>query len=195
MAPYTATVLGNEIFLVENVLDHQTCNHLISIAETAEFQNAGILMETIDNAVRSNDLVQLGGKDSLTQSTNQLILSKFPVVKQVLFDEYGVQFPYAEPCSILRYRKGQFYKRHVDNILLSSRFQEVEHGLPTRDISVVGYLNDDFDGGETYFDRQAIKVKPKAGAVVLFPSYFTHPHQSLPIINGTKYAFTSWLFH
>ncbi len=195
MASYNATVLGNEIFLVENVLDRQTCQHLIHIAETAETEQAGILMEAIDNEVRSNDLVPLGTKNSLTQSTNQLILSRLPAVKQFLFDQYGVQFPYAEPCSILRYRAGQFYKRHVDNILLSSRFQEVEHGIPTRDISVVGYLNDDFEGGETYFDRQNVKVTPTAGAVALFPSYFTHPHESLPITRGTKYAFTSWLFH
>ncbi len=152
-------------------------------------------METIDNAVRNNDLIPLGGQDPLTQSTNQLILSRLSVVKQFLFDQYGVQFPYAEPCSILRYQQGQFYKRHVDNILLSSRFQEVSEGIPTRDISVVGYLNDDFEGGETYFDRQKIKVNPKAGAVAVFPAYFTHPHQSLPILSGTKYAFTSWLFH
>ncbi|MEB3213190.1 MAG: 2OG-Fe(II) oxygenase [Leptolyngbyaceae bacterium] len=192
---YQATTLGNEIFLLKNVIDAQTCQHLIRIAETADFQNAGILMETIDNSVRSNDLVQLGGANELSQSTNQLILGKLPVVKQFLFDQYGVRFPYAEPCSILRYRTHQFYKRHVDNILLSSRFQEVQQGIPTRDISVVGYLNDDFQGGETYFDRQDVKVSPYAGAVLLFPSYFTHPHQSLPILSGTKYAFTSWLFH
>jgi predicted 2-oxoglutarate/Fe(II)-dependent dioxygenase YbiX len=192
---YDATTLGNEIFLLKNVLDLQTCQHLIQVAETADFQNAGILMETIDNEVRSNDLVPLNGKTQMSQSTNQLILGKFAVIKQFLFDQYGVRFPYAEPCSILRYRTQQFYKRHVDNILLASRFQEVQQGIPTRDISVVGYLNDDFDGGETYFDRQGVKVSPQAGAVLLFPSYFTHPHESLPIKRGTKYAFTSWLFH
>ncbi|MEM7770850.1 MAG: 2OG-Fe(II) oxygenase [Cyanobacteria bacterium P01_A01_bin.37] len=195
MPQNTATLLGNEIFLLEDVLDFQICKHLITIAETADFENAGILMETIDNDVRSNDLVQLGGNRELTQSANQLILGQLAIVKHFLFEQYGVQFPYAEPCSILRYGTGQFYKRHVDNILLSNRFQEVKQGLPTRDISIVGYLNDDFEGGETYFDRQDVKVIPQAGAVLLFPSYFTHPHQSLPILRGTKYAFTSWLFH
>lgn len=195
MPPCSVTTLDSEIFLIENVLDAQICQHLIGIAEMSQFQAAGILMETIDNAVRSNDLIQLGGQDSLSQSTNQLLLGRFPVIKQFLYDEYGVQFPYAEPCSILRYQAGQFYKRHVDNILLASRFQEVQQGMPTRDISVVGYLNDDFEGGETYFDRQQVSVSPKAGAVLLFPSYFTHPHQSLPVTKGVKYAFTSWLFH
>ncbi len=115
--------------------------------------------------------------------------------KHLLFKHYGIKFSQAEMCSILRYKPGQRYKRHVDNLLLSSRFQEVANGIPTRDISIVGYLNDDFEGGETLFDRQNIKVKPQAGSAIVFPSYYTHPHQSLPVIRGRKYSFTSWLFY
>lgn len=180
---------------MRGVLEPNVCQHVIEVATTCQFGAAGILVNTIDNEVRSSDLLQLGGSVPLLQSTNQLILSKLSIVQTLLHQTYGVKFPYAEPCSILRYREGQFYKRHVDNILLSSRFQEVEQGIPTRDISVVGYLNDGFEGGETYFDRQKVKVKPEAGAVLLFPSYFTHPHESLPVLKGEKYAFTSWLFH
>jgi prolyl 4-hydroxylase len=137
-------------------------------------------------------LIQLTQQNSLA---NQRILEKISVVQQLLLQVYGVKFPYAEPCTILRYQTGQFYKRHVDNLLLVSRFEELEQGMPTRDISIVGYLNDDFTGGETYFERQDVKVKPEAGAVLVFPAYFTHPHESLPILSGEKYAFTSWLFH
>lgn len=195
MLTHTLTCLGNEIFLVEDLLDHQLCQHLIQIAETCQFESAGILLESVDNEVRSNDMLKLGRSSPLGDSTNQLIMGRLAIAQTLLFQSYGVRFPYAEPCTILRYREGQFYKRHVDNLLLASRFQEVQQGIPTRDISVVGYLNDDFEGGETYFDRQDVKVRPKAGAVLLFPAYFTHPHESLPVRKGKKYAFTSWLFH
>jgi prolyl 4-hydroxylase len=78
---------------------------------------------------------------------------------------------------------------------LSSRFEEIAQGVPTRDVSIVGYLNEDFTGGETFFDRQNIKIKPQKGSAIVFPSYYTHPHQSLPVDTGQKYAFTTWLFH
>lgn len=195
MAAHQLTRLGDEIFLVEGLLDPSLCQHLIQIAETCEFQSAGILIESVDNEVRSNDMLKLGQSNPLGDSTNQLIMMRLAIAQGLLFESYGVRFPYAEPCTILRYREGQFYKRHVDNLLLSSRFQEVEQGIPTRDISVVGYLNDGFEGGETYFDRQGVTVQPQAGAVLLFPAYFTHPHASLPVRKGQKYAFTSWLFH
>jgi predicted 2-oxoglutarate/Fe(II)-dependent dioxygenase YbiX len=193
--PHPVRELGNEIFLIDNVLDAAMCKQVMQVAEYCQFESAEILLETVDNDVRRSDIVKLGGQNPLCQSTNQLIIQRFAIVQQVLFDIYGVRFPYAEPCAILRYRPGQFYKRHVDNLLLASRFQEVQQGIPTRDISVVGYLNDDFKGGETHFDRQKVTVKPKAGAVLVFPAYFTHPHASLPVKKGEKYAFTSWLFH
>ncbi|MBE9177289.1 2OG-Fe(II) oxygenase [Oculatella sp. LEGE 06141] len=195
MTSHTLTSLGNEIFLIRGLFDSSLCQHLIQVAEACQFQSADILLETVDEQVRSNDLLRLGEADSLSQSTNQLIFGKLAIAQYLLYQSYGVKFPYAEPCSILRYREGHFYKRHIDNLLLASRFQEAEQGIPTRDISIVGYLNDDFEGGETYFDRQDVKVKPEAGAVLAFPAYFTHPHESLPIRKGTKYAFTSWLFH
>lgn len=192
---HSLTSLGNEIFLIEGVLEPSLCEHVIQIAECCQFESAGILIETVDAQVRRNDMLQLGGNDSLSRTTNELLLGKLAIVQHLLYQDYGVKFPYAEPCSILRYQEGHFYKRHIDNLLLASRFQEVEQGIPTRDISVVGYLNDGFEGGETYFDRQDVKVTPKVGAILVFPSYFTHPHQSLPVVKGQKYAFTSWLFH
>jgi prolyl 4-hydroxylase len=195
MTSYTVTALGDEIFLIKNLLEPALCQQLIQTTQQSQLQAADILVETIDNQVRHNDLLRLGNASPTLESANQLILNQLSVVQQLLFQVYGVKFPYAEPCTILRYRSGQFYKRHVDNILLASRFQEVEQGIPTRDISLVGYLNHDFEGGETYFDRQGVKVTPEAGTVLVFPAYFTHPHESLPIRTGEKYVFTSWLFH
>lgn len=195
MPSYTVTTPGNDIFLVKNLLEPELCQQLIQLTQQSQLQAADILIETVNNKIRRNDLLRLGEANPTLEAANQLILNKLSVVQQLLFQAYGVKFPYAEPCTILRYRPGQFYKRHIDNILLKSRFEEVEQGIPTRDISIVGYLNDDFAGGETYFNKQDIKVTPEAGAVLVFPAYFTHPHESRPILRGEKYAFTSWLFH
>lgn len=194
MTSYTVTPLDNDIFLVKSLLEPSLCQQLIQLSQAQKLQAADILIETVDDQVRSSDLLRLGGANPILEAANQSILNQLSIVQQLLFQVYGIKFPYAEPCTILRYRSGQFYKRHVDNILLASRFEEIEQGLPTRDISIVGYLNHNFEGGETYFDRQDLKVKPEAGAVLVFPSYFTHPHASLPVLQGEKYAITSWLF-
>jgi predicted 2-oxoglutarate/Fe(II)-dependent dioxygenase YbiX len=187
--------LGSEIFLVENLLEPLLLTQVIQVAECCQFKPSKILINVVDTDVRSGGILGLGNGGALEESTNQLLLRKVQIIQDLLFKHYGVKFSQPEACSILRYLPGQNYKRHVDNLLLASRAQELANDIPTRDVSIVGYLNDDFEGGETLFDRQNIKVKPQAGSVLVFPAYYTHPHQALPVIRGRKYAFTSWLFY
>ena len=189
------TELGNEIFVVEKLLEPEFCKHILQITEQFELQQAGIELKKLDKQIRSNSSLYLDNNLPLLKSTNDLLLSKVFVIQKLLYEHYGIGFPHAETCSILRYQPGQFYKRHIDNLLLTSRLEEGAKGVPTRDVSIVGYFNGDFEGGETYFDRQNLKVKPQMGDVVVFPAFWTHPHQSLPVIQGVKYSFVTWLFH
>jgi hypothetical protein len=53
-------------------------------------------------------------------------------------------------------------------------------------LSAVIYLNDDYEGGELYFDQQDIKIKPMAGCVIFFPSTKDFTHASLEITKGQK---------
>ena len=192
---YSVKNLGNDILLLENLLEPETCDHLIEVAEFCQFEAATILIGAVDTEIRNNGILPLDRRNPIQKSANNLVMTRIQVIQEALFKVYGVQFAHAEPCSILRYSPSQQYKRHIDNILLSSRFKEVEQGIPTRDVSIVGYLNDNFEGGETFFDRQSIKVKPQKGSAIVFPSYYTHPHQSLPVTRGRKYSWTSWLYH
>ena len=54
------------------------------------------------------------------------------------------------------------------------------------------YLNDVTDGGETEFPTQCKKFAPKAGDVLIWPAYWTHPHHGLPSPTQTKYIVTGW---
>ena len=146
---WSVTELGADIVLFEQLLDISLCRHIIQIAECCQFQPAGIELETVETQVRSNELLYLGEVNPLLKSTNQLLLGTVATIQQWLHFHYGVKFPQAETCSILRYQPGQHYKRHIDNLLLASRQEEAAMGVTTRDVSIVGYLNDDFTGGET----------------------------------------------
>lgn len=81
------------------------------------------------------------------------------------------------PLSISRYFEGRFMGPHTDSHESDER--------PT--ISVVMYLNDDYEGGELYFREQDISIKAKAGDIVIFPSKAPYFHESKPVISGSKY--------
>ena len=87
-----------------------------------------------------------------------------------------------EPYNIIRYRKGDHYPNHYDGSTALGRH-----------LSVILYLNGDFEGGELYFRNFDVTIKPEAGMLVLFPSNYAYQHEALPITQGTKYAIVTWL--
>jgi hypothetical protein len=62
-----------------------------------------------------------------------------------------------------------------------------------RFLAFILYLNDVDDGGETEFLYQSMRVKPKKGTLVLFPSTFTHTHRGNPPLSGDKYILNGWV--
>lgn len=57
--------------------------------------------------------------------------------------------------------------------------------------TVVMYLNDDYEGGEISFPNHNVKIKPKAGSLIMFPATKEFIHQVEPIISGTRYTSTA----
>lgn len=64
------------------------------------------------------------------------------------------------------------------------------------------YLSDVEEGGETHFPRLGLKVKPRRGSAVLWPSTYSDAletqdprtiHEALPVIKGVKLAANSWI--
>ena len=63
-----------------------------------------------------------------------------------------------------------------------------------RFLSIICYLNDDFDGGETSFPHFNLQVKPKKGSILLFPCTWSYLHKGNPATNGhAKYILGSFL--
>ncbi len=187
--------LAPDVLQVCGLLDEATCGQVIEVADCFGYGQANLKLGIRDDQIRNNSLLYLGDDHGLLTSTQELLQAKIQVLKDMVYDYYGIRFRHNEACSILKYEPGQYYLRHIDNMLLSGRLEEAQKGVPTRDIGILGYLNQAFEGGETYFDRQDLKVKPQVGSVIVFPAGYTHPHQSLPVVSGVKYAFNCWLFH
>jgi hypothetical protein len=128
----------------------------------------------------------------------ELDKSKESLILQALWqDVYDAQFAavqdysnihnigelkYWEAFNFIRYVPGQHFMEHHD------------HGFSYNcTVSLVAYINDDYEGGELYFRLQKLKIKPEAGDLYIFPSNFMYPHQAMPVISGTKYSIVTML--
>jgi hypothetical protein len=61
-------------------------------------------------------------------------------------------------------------------------------------LSMVFYLNDDYEGGEIEFPNQNIKIKPTPGSLIIFPSYNPYVHDPKPVKSGSKYMIPLFWF-
>lgn len=60
-------------------------------------------------------------------------------------------------------------------------------------VTVVVSLNDEFEGGGTYFYRQKMLVKPKKGEAIFHPGDITHRHGARPVSKGVRYSLVSFI--
>ena len=71
-----------------------------------------------------------------------------------------------------------------------------ENGTPEfgRRLGVyIAFLNDVYEGGETEFLYQRLRIPPTRGTIVIFPAGFTHTHRGNPPLKGSKYIMTGWI--
>ena len=96
-----------------------------------------------------------------------------------------------EPLQILRYRPGQEYRPHHD-------------ALPRTDnqriLTMLVYLNDQYEGGETLFLSTGLKVKGEVGDALLFRNADAEgrpdplaQHAGLPVTAGEKLLASRWI--
>lgn len=191
---YVLKSLGSDIFVIEQLLAPDLCTHVVDVANCCEFLSppAG---SSLTGERRSNEVLPLSQPSSLLASTTQLLVNQFAIARDLLEKRYEVTFSHIEMYAIERFYPGQTHKRHQDGLILANRYAELAKGIAARDVSLIGWLNDDFTGGDILFDRQSVKIKPTTGGVVAFPACYTHPYQALPVLRGCKYTITCWLLH
>jgi hypothetical protein len=108
----------------------------------------------------------------LLHATTIPYMEKFGIQESIWHEDY---------CA-LKYSAGTEYKSHYDSGTAMGRI-----------ISSIVYLNNDYEGGELEFPNFGIKIKPKAGMMILFPSNFSYRHVAHPVTTGIKYALVTWI--
>lgn len=180
-------IVAGCIEIYDNVINNS--HELINIAENKlEWEDTSVYIgpnenePTIDKSIRSN----------MSLNINQFSYTTDPkfynMCKTVWFycnqyaEKYKVGFYSTEPAQILRYSPGEYYEPHTD----------AAPNLP-RIISALLYLNEVEEGGETEFINFNIKIKPKPGRLVIFPSNYAYQHAALSPKKGTKYVSVFWM--
>jgi prolyl 4-hydroxylase len=103
----------------------------------------------------------------------------------------GTAVEQGEPLQILRYREGGEYKPHFDSIPGAAN---------PRALTLLIWLNEDYEGGETWFNTPQLALKGQAGDAVLFRNAGVDGHRDplsahagLPVTAGEKMLASKWI--
>jgi len=112
----------------------------------------------------------------------------------------GLPLANQEPTNVLHYLPGEEYRPHFDFITRSELNEAELRACGQRAVTVLVYLNDDYEGGETDFPQLGLRFRPRAGDALLFHSLTPEGepdsrtlHAGLPPARGEKWLYSKWI--
>jgi hypothetical protein len=191
----------NELIQNIKILNEEELKIINDYVDTLIFQENTVFDSNgesrIDTSVRSSLGSTLNEEHIATKLLHDRINESLLVYKErvipinSMFQYYPVPAGYSTTChresiQVLEYSSNQEYKFHhdVSNDPNSKEYHRI--------ISIVLYLNDEFDGGGTEFPHQTYKPSPGYG--LFFPSNWCFPHSGQKVLSGKKRVAVTWYY-
>ncbi|KMJ57669.1 2OG-Fe(II) oxygenase [Bacillus sp. LL01] len=172
------------IVVLANVLSDKECDELIQLSKDKMKRSKVANGQEVD-AIRTSS------STFFQEGENELVSKIEKRVSQIM----NVSVEHGEGLQILNYQVGQEYKAHFDFFKSSSK--QVSN---PRISTLVMYLNDVEEGGETYFPKLKFSVSPQKGMAVYFEYFYDNQelneltlHGGSPVVVGDKWAATQWM--
>ncbi len=178
------------ILHLDNVLSAEECEQLISLSSERLKPSKVVDSVTGEERVAS-------GRTSKGMYYS-LMENSFIAKLEKRFEEItSYPIEHGEGLQVLNYLVGEEYKAHFDYFPTN----KVDHSKGGQRIgTLLLYLNDVEEGGETVFPKAGVSIVPKKGSAVYF--HYTNSmgqvdrmsvHSSIPVIRGEKWVATKWI--
>ena len=174
-----------EVLLFKSLLTPEECDYLIGRAEPS-FQPS-VIVDPASGQLRPHPV-------RTSENAAFPWVDESPVIhaiNQRLASASGMPAENGEPLQILRYSPGQEYRPHHDAL---------PHTDNQRVLTMLVYLNDAYEGGETIFLKSGLKVKGAIGDALLFRNADRQGrpdpnalHAGLPVLAGQKLIASRWI--
>lgn len=202
--------------IIKNFFSKEACEELAFLVQEDEKtkRKAKVKKEVITGIVQA-DIVEEYRKtniyklDTFYQNYYDEQFSKY---KPVIEEYFTVALTLSTDVQVLEYKKGFFYVKHADDSseIIDKDEQTIGFKVvaPQRKLSTVLFATShmsqadeqglSFSGGELMFnylyneDGEAVKIKPEAGDMIIFPSNPYFSHEVLPVEDGYRLTLVQW---
>jgi len=187
--------LDNYVMVLQNRVSSDICNETINDIPNLNAKKATFLNYQGEQKVNpgEEERYEIQGSDAVPIKTREALMQ---IIWNGVNDYYNhYNFDWHKSWNGFTVPKYNIYNEsslmteHIDHI--HACFDGDIKGIPT--LSVVGLLNDDFDGGDFVMFTDT-KIPLSKGDLLIFPSLFLYPHRVDTITRGTRYSFVSWVY-
>ncbi len=182
-----------EAYEFNNFLSPSECEQLVDIMKNNHTRSMVSSEENAEGVVdecRTSSSTFFDTEDSFVQN-----------IEQKIANAIGIDIKYGEAMQGQSYEVGGLFKEHLDYFGKNNEsiYQNYcQNG--DRTWTLVIYLNDEgLEGGETYFPKADLRVKPSIGKAVCWRNMNPNGsmnsstlHSGLPPTKGSKYIITKW---
>lgn len=176
-----------QVVVVPGFLKPETCQRIVAYARQAPAEPMG--QATTEgytvSGQRVGSRVDIAG---IEEGVNAVVGEAFRRRGGPLL---GQPIAWFERPAILAYGPGGRYITHADADAWNQETRRWER-IVDRDVSLLLYLDDDYEGGKLYFPRFDFRLRPRSGMLVLFPSDARYAHCAEPVISGERHVIVSW---
>lgn len=164
-------------FTKDGVLSSDECEYLVWLAETTtQWSNTPDVFWEERNSSLLHDVPR---HRFASVETAKLVLSIHQKIKEFVTKSFGAEC-YADQIGIVRWPPGSYQMPHIDNASGYSRI-----------CGSILYLNDDYDGGHTYYPYYGRAHTPKTGTLFAHDSGMSHLHGVTQVFGKTRYTISS----
>jgi predicted 2-oxoglutarate/Fe(II)-dependent dioxygenase YbiX len=175
---------------IQELIDHiqRSPAEDLSVFDADKSNETGTTQWKVDKKTRDTQIVPAG---PLYPKIEELLRN---AVKNIINPFYNVEVSSSEIPQILSYGVGGHYLPHIDGegIWVAPTGEKIWKKSTDRDLSMVFYLNDDFEGGDFIFPDLKIRVRPEPGMMICFPSTRFYSHGVEKITKGRRYSIVTW---
>ena len=178
--------------VIDDLFPEKTMDKFYKLCKTLDFEDVGVggnQKPTIDKKIRNTKGISFTRYEKKLTHVHWCNYFSTLIEKEILHQYKTIaphiSFKKSNMIEVLKYETGGFYTPHVDH------FSKIP-----RTISVIIFVNDDFEGGDLEMfspdQKKSEKVKPKKGRTIIFPSNFLYPHKANVVTKGTRFAIVIW---
>lgn len=165
----------------DNFLTPEDCNYLIEKVNSLNVWESGGTGFWENRVLNYYTMLQYDKKAA------EIMLDANIRCGNVIKNNYAIPEVYSDTLQIVRWFPGMEQPPHADDMTNTDI-----HGFEHRVFGSIIYLNDNYEGGQTYYPNYNTSITPQAGKLAVHPGDPEHLHGVTKIEGGMRYTIASF---